>query len=463
MKKSLTILLLVFFLILPSLSSCSYGGAIMKLDEKDRAAALFDAANIIKRESYLLRRETKLSGVIEGMNAEATITYDSYFFDLDTDEPTVHFETSADTTVYVLSEPYTTSIRNRSGYRDGKMYVQNSPTSSMYSNVSAEDYFAYLTRNSAAEESITSSLKSAATQTCQRNGDGSWHAAFDHFPQDALNLIVSAYFDPAVFSFKDAHIEDMIVHIEADKKLELKEMQFTLVFDKNASAQTTITLLEADKDDLPKISFYKFKEVPDLRFLGELQGKINEKLSSDSFDLSTNDIITVTQSGLGASITEADGLLDFSAKDGGITFVYTCVNSDMPEITYKTQYRDGVLYDTIDNSETLLSNSKMNEYEARSYLLSLIDPGNLASAPVSSFEPDEKDPNQYTLYIESPSIDKYYHLIGGYPIDAIKTSAKIVLTLKGGEISEYRYYLTINAEYYNYRVRIVQTNTRIFE
>ena len=105
----------------------------------------------------------------------------------------------------------------------------------------------------------------------------------------------------------------------------------------------------------------------------------------------------------------------------------------------------------------------MNEYEARAYLLSLIDPGNLAGAPISSFITDDKDPNKYTLYIESPSIDKYYYLIGGYPLDSINTSARIELILKDGELSEYRYYLTINAEYYNYKVRIVQINTRIFE
>ncbi|MBQ2716694.1 MAG: hypothetical protein IJF21_07830, partial [Clostridia bacterium] len=126
------------------------------------------------------------------------------------------------------------------------------------------------------------------------------------------------------------------------------------------------------------------------------------------------------------------------------------------------QYRDGVLYATSGNSETVFDPS-MNEYEARAYLLSLIDPGNLAGAPVSSFEVDEKNPNQYTLYIESPAIDKHYSLIGGFPLDSVTASARIVLTLKNGELSEYRYYLTINAEYYNYKVRIVQINTRIFE
>ena len=137
MKKRLTLLCLVFFLILPLLCSCSYGRAIMKLDEGDRAAALFDAVNQVNRASYLLRRETKLSGIVDSIKAEVDIAYDSYFFDLDTDAPSVHLETSADTTVYVSSEPYTTSLRTRSGYRDGKMYVQNSPTSSMYSSVTA--------------------------------------------------------------------------------------------------------------------------------------------------------------------------------------------------------------------------------------------------------------------------------------------------------------------------------------
>ena len=49
------------------------------------------------------------------------------------------------------------------------------------------------------------------------------------------------------------------------------------------------------------------------------------------------------------------------------------------------------------------------------------------------------------------------------PEEILAVEKQIVLTLKNGEISEYRYYLTINAEYYNYKVRIVQTNTRIFE
>ena len=463
MKKRLTILCLVFFLILPTFPSCSYRSAIMKLDEKDRAAAIFDAVNNVNRASYLLRRETKLSGTLEGWQAEVNLTYDSYYFDLNTETPTVHFETTADTTVYISSEPYTTTVRVRSGFRDGKMYVQNSATSSMYSNITAEDYFAYLNKDAALDEKITAALKSAATQTCNANRDGSWFVGFSDFPEDELNLLASAYFDPAVFSFQDTSINGLIVAIEATKKLELKEMQFTLLFDKNASAVTTVKLLEADKEDLPKINFYKFKEVSDLRFLGELQGKINEKLASDSYALSMNDTVTVTQSGMGASIFKADYDLAFSTTESGFTFDYTVVNSNSPEVTYHYWYRDGLLCSEIDESKTFLDKTEMNEYEAQIFLLTLIDPGNLAGAPVSSFETDEKNPNQYTLYIESPSIDKYYSYIGGYPLDAIDTSARIVLTLNNGEISEYRYYLTINAEYYNYKVRIVQTNTRIFE
>ncbi len=462
MKKRLTLLCLVFFLILPSLTSCSYGTAIMKLDKKDRAAALFDAANQIRKSSYLLRRETKLSGVIDTLKTEAVITYDSYFFDLDTDTPTIHFESAADTTVYVSSEPYSTSIRTRAGFRDGKMYVQNSPTSSLYSNITAKDYFEYLTQNAADEEKITDALKSAENQDCQKNGDGSWYAGFNRFPEDSLNLLVSAYFDPAVFSFKDAAIEDLIVHIETNKKLELTVMQFTLLFDKNASAQTTVKLLEADKDDLPKINFFKFTEVSDLRFLDELKGKINEKFAADSFGVSMKDTVTITQNGRGASLTQTDSHISFSDSADGITFEYTYQNSATPDVISELQYRDGVLYATSGGSETVFDPA-MNEYEARSYLFSLIDPGNLAGAPVSEFKSDDRDPNKYILYIESPSIDKYYYQIGGFPVDSVKTSARIELILKDGEISEYRYYLTINAEYYNYKVRIVQSNTRIFE
>ena len=80
MKKRLTLICLVFFMILPSLTSCSYGSAIMKLDEGDRAAALFDAVNKVSRASYLLRRETKLSGRIDTLKADINITHDSYFF-----------------------------------------------------------------------------------------------------------------------------------------------------------------------------------------------------------------------------------------------------------------------------------------------------------------------------------------------------------------------------------------------
>ena len=462
MKKRLSLLCLVLFLSLPLFCSCSCGRAIMKLDEGDRAAALFDAANQISKASYLLRRETKLSGVIDTLKTEAVITYDSYFFDLDTDAPTVHFEAAADTTVYVSSEPYTTSIRTRSGYRDGKMYVQNSPSSSMYSNVTAENFFAYLSENAASEESIIAALKSAQTQSCNNNGQGGLHAAFNHFPEDALNLLVSAYFDPAVFSFKDASIEDLIIHIETDKNLELKIMQFTLVFDQNASAQTTVELLEADKNDLPKINLYKFTEVSDLRFLGELQGKMNEKLSSDSYSLSMSDVVSLTGNLSAASRTQTDSHISFKNAADGVTFTYTYQNVAAPDVISEYRYRGGVLYATSGGAETV-SDPMMNEYEARSYLTSLIDPGNLAGAPVSEFVVDEKDPNKYILYIESPSIDKYYYQIGGYPIDNIKTSARIELTLKDSEISEYRYYLTISAEYYNYKTRIAQSSTRIFE
>lgn len=462
MKKRSICLLLAFLLLIPSLSSCSYYASIMGLDESDRAAAIFDTVNNINRASYHLKRETKLSGTLDGLQAEVNLTYDSYFFDLDTESPTIHFETNAETAVSLSGEQYTSSLRIRSGFREGKMYIQNSPSSSMYSSITAEDYFDYLAQD-AAEDDIISALKSAATQTCQRNGDGTWYAAFSDFPEDAVNLIASFYFDPAVFSFDDASITGLIIAIEATKKLELKQMQFTLLFDKNASASTTVTLLEADKKDLPKINFYKFTEVSDLRFLGELQNKINEKLASDSYSLSMNDVLTVTQSGMGASVFKADYRLVFSETENGTAFDYTVVNSNSPEVTYHYWYLDGLLCSEIDESKTFLDKTEMNEYEAHIFLLSLIDPGNLAGAPVSSFVTDEKDPNKYTLYIESPSIDKYYYLIGGYPLDSINTSARIELILKDSEISEYRYYLSINAEYYSYRTRIVQINTRIFE
>lgn len=461
MQKRSICLLLAFLLLIPSLSSCSYYASIMGLDESDRAAAIFDTVNNINRASYHLKRETKLSGIIEELATEATLTYDSYFFDLDTESPTIHFETNAETAVSLSGEQYTSSLRIRSGFREGKMYIQNSPSSSMYSSITAEDYFDYLAQD-AAEDDIISALKSAATQTCQRNGDGTWYAAFSDFPEDAVNLIASFYFDPAVFSFDDASITGLIIAIEATKKLELKQMQFTLLFDKNASASTTLTLLEADKKDLPKINFYKFTEVSDLRFLGELQSKLNEKLASDSYALSMNDVVTITRNGSGATRTETESHISFKKTESDITFEYTYQNVVNPDVISELQYRGGVLYATSGGSETVFDPA-MNEYEARSYLLSLIDPGNLAGAPVSSFVTDEKDPNKYTLYIESPSIDKYYYLIGGYPLDSINTSARIELILKDGEISEYRYYLSINAEYYSYRTRIVQINTRIFE
>ena len=189
MKKRLTILCLVFFLIIPSLTSCFYRSAIMKLDEKDRAAAIFDAVNNVNRASYLLRRETKLSGTLEGLQAEVNLTYDSYFFDMNTETPTVHLETTAETTAYIESEPYTTTVRVRSGFRDGKMYIQNSATSSMYSSITAEDYFAYLNKDAALDEKITAALKSAATQTCNANGDGSWFVGFSDFPEDELTFL----------------------------------------------------------------------------------------------------------------------------------------------------------------------------------------------------------------------------------------------------------------------------------
>lgn len=461
MKKRLTLFCLVFFMILPSLTSCSYGSAIMKLDEGDRAAALFDAVNTVSRASYLLRRETKLSGRIDTLKADINITHDSYFFDLNTEAPTVHFETNVETTAHLSPEPYTTSIRVRSGYRDGKMYVQNSATSSMYSKITAEDYFTYLNQSAADEEKIISALKSAATQTCQRNSDGSWYAAFSDFPEDELGFLATAYLDPTVFTFKDAAVEGLIVAVEATKRLELKEMQFTLIFDKNASAVTTVKLLEADKNDLPKINLYKFKEISDLRFLGELQGKLNEKLASDSYALSMNDVITITKSGAGTTRKETDSHIKFASSADGVTFEYIYSNPVTDTIS-ELQYRDGVLYATSGNTETVFDPS-MNEYEAHTYLLSLIDAGNLAGAPVSDFEVDEANPNKYTLYIDSPPIDTYYYHIGGYPLDAIKASARIVLILQNGEISEYRHYLTINAEYYSYKVRIIQANTRIFE
>ena len=463
MKKRLTALYLILFLILPSLFGCSYGSAIAKLDESERAAALFDAVNQIKRTSYLLKRETRLSGTLEDYFTNASIVYDSYFFDLDTEAPSTFFETTAETTVSLSGEEYTSSIRTRSGFRDGKMFVQNSPSSSLYSKISAEDYFAYLTEKSVSEEALVSAIKSAETQTCTKNGDGSWYAGFSDFPDAELNLLAKAYFDPAVYTFQNASIKELIVHIESTKKLELKTMQFTLVFDGNASAQTTVTLLEADKEALPTISLYKFKEVSDLRFLDVLKGKINEKLASDSYSVSMKDIVRINSDISTSSTTNTDGHISYSKSGSKTSFVYSYSKSPRAGVVSEFTYRDGVLYSTSGNSETVFDYN-MNEYEAQSYLTSLVDPGNLAGAVISDFEKNDKEPNQYILYIESPSLDKYYYHIGGFPSVNVKSSAKIILTLDDdGELTEYRYYLNAEAEYYGYEVKITQNNIRTFE
>ena len=73
---------------------------------------------------------------------------------------------------------------------------------------------------------------------------------------------------------------------------------------------------------------------------------------------------------------------------------------------------------------------------------------------------------QFSVNVSKPGITKGQHwhqskweifiVVHGHGLIQMRN-------LKDGEISEYRYYLTITAEYYNYMVRIVQSNERIFE
>lgn len=461
MKHRLPYLILAFLMLLPLLSSCSAGSMLMKLEEGERADMLFDITNSVYTDSYLVRLESNISGILDNMKIELNVTRDSYYIDMLSDSPTVHFETNAKSEVFFSDTSATSQMRLRSGYRDGKMYIQNAVSSSLYSYVTAEEYLEHIYEGSQTlNESLTLAHKSAAKKSCVRLNDGRFLASFTDFPEDELALLISAYFDSTVLTLDKASLTGLTVEIEATKKLELIEMRFILHYDGEASATSTLKILEADLNSLPKIDLYKFREVGDLRVIDMVKNKLAEKINSGSGSLTMTDKVTVNNRG-NSNLKNVESTIDYSNADSVFTFDYSYENAAVPGAVSKLRYRDGKMYSVNGDTETVF-NSSMSELEARSYIFALVDKGDLMNALISDYEIDKNDPNKYIFRIESPSITEYYYLIGYYPLDSITSSATLTVTLKEGEIAEYTYNLAIYANYNNYRVRINQSNTRIF-
>lgn len=459
MKYRLPCFILIAVMIMSLLTSCSPSAALMKLEEGERADLLFDITNSVYTDSYLVRLESKISGILERMKMELRITGDSYFIGMNSEDPIIHFETNAETEVFLSASSSTSRMRMRSGYRDGKMYIQNATSSSLYSRITAEEYLAHLSEDTSADnEALALAHKSAATKSCIRKEDGNWLATFSGFPEESLSLLISNYFNSSVLMLDKASIIGMTVEVEATKRLELIEIRYTLHFDGNASAETTLKILEADEKSLPKIDLYKFREVSDLRVIDIIRNKFSDKLNSASGQIGMIDIVIINQYG-DSDHTRVESDISYSSGEEGFTFNYSYGNPAVPDTIAELNYKDGKL---ISGSGTVMDSS-MNELEARSYILSLVDSGDLINALISDFEIDEKDPNKYIFHIDSPSITRYYTKLGNFPFESIKSSAILSVTLKDDAVAEYTYYLKITAEYSNRRISITQSNTRTFE
>lgn len=453
--KKLICCILAVLLLTSILPSCSPSSALLKLEEAERADTLFDITNSIAKSSFLIKIEQSIAGVLEGMKTDMSITSEAFYIDMLSESPKIHFETNAEAEIYLSGDPYITKLRMRSGFRDGKMYTQNAASSSIYSKISAEEYLEHIGAGaSLINDAVTSAHKSAAVKKCYRNEDKTWRASFSDFPGDSLALLIATYFDPSVLTLDGSHVVGLTLEIDATKKLELTQMRYILEFEgtKEASATATVTLHDAEEKDLPKIDFYKFREVGDLRFIDRMRAKVSEKISSGSGKFSMTDIVTQRVNN-NSTHRDIEGSIDYKNTADGFEFDYSYLNKATSTAPSSLSYRDGALS----------SGAKMSDLEARAYVMSRFDKGDMVNALISDYKTDENNPDKYIFYIDSPSVTEYYQYVGGLPPEKIQSSGRIEITLKDGEITEYRYYLSITASYYSYSVKITQSNIRTFE
>lgn len=453
--KKLICHILTAILLISLLTSCSPSSALMKLEEAERADRLFDITNNITKESFLIKIEQNITGILEGMKTDMSITRDVFYIDLLSDSPKIHFEMNAEAEIDVQGETLTTKLRTRSGFRDGKMYSQNSASSSIYSKISAEEYLAHIGAGaSLINSAVTNAHKSAAVKKCIRNDDGSLHATFSDFPEESFALLVSTYFDPSVLTLDGARAVGLTFEIKSTKKLALAEMKYTIHFEgQNESAATaTVTLRDAEEKNLPKIDFYKFREVGDLRLIDKIREKVAEKIASGSGKFTSTDIVTQRINN-NSTHKNIEGIIDYKNTESGFEFDYSYYNHAIPDATSSISYRDGIFG----------MGRKMSDLEARAYIMKRFDTGDMVNALVSDYRIDENNPDKYIFYIDSPSVTEYYQYVGGLPPESVESTGRIEITIKDDEIVEYRYYLSITAKYLTYSAKITQSNIRTFE
>ncbi len=455
-------LLIVILMLVPCLASCSTAAKLLRMDEPKRADAFFDIisnpqAAALKTESKLTLDgtlyEQRLEGAVESV-AYTAVAEDGGFIQ--------HIENKSDVRIGIDQKV----IEVERGYRNGKMYekislVREKKNTALSQEMTADEYKQILADSSGLSDGEIADLhKSATVKECKQNEDGSWYASFSGFPEDSIVALVKYASDPTVLMLDGATVKDIVMTAKADAELMPTEWEYNIVFDYTATdknytepkAHTVIKFSAVTAADIPEADLSDCKEIKGYEVLNRLRRQFGEYLYADELYFTA----TSRQSISGNSVTETD-VVSVCPDDGEYAFDIDATQTatgSAAAVNIKMRYEDGRMVST--QLGSTVGTKEMSETLARAFIYSLVDPAGLSSAAVSNISIYE---NRYTFTLAAPEYSALESSLLGQGVKDIKATAKVVVTMDGDKMDEYRYTLTVRGTYANTTISVNVSST----
>ena len=414
-KRLLAILLLLAML--PVIPSCSGGGAgsLSRLDEEERAYALYDilAQSLESARSVAVFSEMEVNARLDGHGLRITYTETQISRDQNRRERMDHYE-SCYRVQHGGDHGMQTEYSTASGYADGYIYRSYNDDGAKIAAKTAVPYDEYVNEYLGMVEQLllTPDAWECSTVTCQRTEDGSFTATFGGINGVGLGDIAYGYGADLSMLGDNIYLTDATVEVRSTPALLFDSVDFLLTYtlfdeegnptDRTYAVNTHQTYAYEIPDSFRGVDLSEYEDIGDLTVLDDYLLYLDNRVYAPSGYYNYTSRETVTEDGA-ASVWRYDVEMEFDTFGEGITYE-SKGNYGFEDELYRTrnQYEDGVI--TFSETNTVTGEAWSDSYAAtetdlRDLILSEIEVRDFYAAYVIRIEETDARAGKYRLYL----------------------------------------------------------------
>ncbi len=439
--------LLIVALVLPlalSLTSCTEGFRLNRMDEHERAAEFMNVLNMNmgQQDSYTAVTENEL--LFETYGVEASIkgtTTVIFVYGENPEDYFIHEETHSVMTMGDESEEMTII----EGFADGKMFsfydTDKQKAIKLWSPLTAEDHVAHEKEISGVESVDDNDMvETAATRTCVQNADKTWTATYTDYSEKGLDYF-RGNLGGVETMLSYATLTDVVLTMHATEDLYPTTMEMTFEFELSEDADPGATLptftAKVTYQDIGttkaiEMDFTGYKEVADLRVGAIMEKSLMDFMDADQAEFKVNVSQRATYNGKTEGYAESnEGRFEVTSK--GYTFD---IQSEIGDEKYTLRYRDGIRR-VMDEKGKEMGQDEFTDAEAEAFIRSLLDPASFSTTMVMDVEKDEilskNGKFVYHLTLQTPDLDEYEEMLG---VSRLSGECTAKVTIENGRMTQ---------------------------